>query len=134
RVAEDGDVAEVEARGVQLGELVDGRGDVVERGGPATALTPAEAAVLDVPHRDAAPRQVHRHGLPEALAVARLPAAAVAREPHREGAVGLRKVEVGTLAAVRPVAMPLGADQENVAYELGGAGNGGTVGGLRWVA
>ena len=59
RVADRGDAPEVERR-VELGEVVDRRGHVVERRRPAAARAKADAAVLDVPGRPSARRRGRR--------------------------------------------------------------------------
>ena len=67
---------------VEVGEQVDRRGDVVEGHRPAAAVA-AEAAVLDVPRRVAAPREVLAQRAHDELRVRRLPVAAVQHDGDR---------------------------------------------------
>ena len=127
-MTERADAPEVEPWVAQLGEMVDGGRHVIERGRPATALPASKPAVLDVPHRNPAAGEVHRHELLQPLAVARTPVAAMDGHRHGELAVAARQVQIGALAAMRAVAVTLGPGEKEVADQLGGARDGGTVG------
>ena len=127
-MTERADAPEVEPWVAQLGEMVDGGRHVIERGRPATALPASEPAVLDVPYRNPATSEVHRHELLQALAVAGTPVTAVDGHRHGELAVAARQVQVGALGAVRAVTVTLRPDEQEVADQLGGARDGGTVG------
>ena len=70
-VADERDALKVQSGVFERGELVDCRGHVRERVRPAPAG--ADAAVLDVPHGEAAPQQVAGQPAREDFAVALLP-------------------------------------------------------------
>jgi hypothetical protein len=78
-MADRHDAAEVDA--VERGQVVDGGGDVVERLRNAAAA--AEPAVLDVPGRPAAPREVLAQRVHQGQVVAVAPEAAVEHDGDR---------------------------------------------------
>jgi hypothetical protein len=118
-VSEPDDAGRVEAGFAQVGEVVDGRGDVVEGRGPAALVGTAatgDPAVLDVPGRVPGVGEVDRERAAELEAVAAAPEAAVHhddRAAHRAVAGG--EGELRELARPVPVRDPTGR---------GGAGGG----------
>ena len=101
-VADRGDPPQVE-RCVELGEVVDRRGHVVERRRPAAAGPEADAPVLDVPRRPSPLCEVGGQPVHEVAVVPRTPAASVDEDHDRMRARSVGEGEVGDLAPVAPV-------------------------------
>src|SRR3954452_22074780 len=108
-MADRHDAVEVE-RGVEAGERVDRRRDVLERDGVAAAAHLADAPVLDVPGGEAAARQVAGVVVHEVEGVLLAPEAAVDddRDGERPGALGYGEVaelvEVGSVTVTHTMA------------------------------
>ena len=100
-------------RSVERLEEVDGRRDVEERLGPASAAT--DAAVLDVPGRQPVRAQVEAERIHQRAVVARAPVPAVDDDDDRVRPTPVRQEQLPELARMGAVAVD-GAD-----HDLGGS-------------
>ena len=88
RVSDREDTGQVDSR-LQGAEPVDPLGNVLERGGPAPAAAPAQAAVFQVPHRPPATGEIGDERVLEPSVVAVPPEATVDQDGDRQRGAAL---------------------------------------------
>ena len=115
RVADRGDPAQVERR-ADIGQVVDGGGDVGAGLGPAAARPEADAPVLDVPRGPSALGEIGNESVHEVAVVPPAPAAAVDEHDDRvrPGAVGEQQLtDLARMLAVAVARAPHAGRAEN---------------------